>query len=221
MSALDHDGNLWVSDAGGERDRVHKVDPATGVILLSLTGFGQATDIEVGPDGRVSIVNFNTSTIRTYEPDGTFVEETEPMPGVNQIAIDAYGRLFRYGGEAPGVFGMLPEPITTTSYVGPDNTSTVEPGFAAATDEQSKRFIDFDGDGFDHLAPHTLHPDRSGPLRRPRRHVARARRPQRRHAAVGQQPTHRGMAERLQPARRRAVLLRARRAGGERRPVPQ
>ncbi len=155
--AIGHDGAVWVSQYVDQNqgDRVHKVDPATGAILVTIGGFGQPTDMEVNPDGSVSVVNFNTSTIRTYESDGTFVEETAPMPGINQIAIDAYGRLYHYGHDSGGVIAMLPEPITTTSYIGPDNTSTVEAGFVAATAGQEKQFIDFDGDGFDHLAAHT------------------------------------------------------------------
>jgi quinohemoprotein amine dehydrogenase alpha subunit-like protein len=155
--AIGHDGAVWVSQYVDQDhgDRVHKVDPATGAILVTINGFGQPTDIEVNPDGSVSVVNFNTSTIRTYESDGTFVEETAAMPGINQIAIDAYGRLYHYGHAGGGIIAMLPEPITTTSYIGPDNTPTVEAGFAAATAAQTKQFIDFDGDGFDHLAAHT------------------------------------------------------------------
>lgn len=156
--ALDHDGHLWVSDAGGARDRVHKLDLATGTILLTLTGFGQATDIEVGPDGRISIVNFNTSTIRTYEPDGTFVEESAELAGVNQIGIDAHGRLLRYGGDWPGVSTMLPDPVALTAYIGPANDSAVETGFADATAGHWMQSIDFDGDGFDHLGEHAFTP---------------------------------------------------------------
>ena len=156
--AIGHDGALWVSEIVDQDhgDRVHKIDPETGAILVTIGGFGQPIDIEVNPDGRVSVVNFNTSTIRTYAPDGTLVEETAPFPGINQIAIDGYGRLYHYGHDGTGVITMLPDPVATTSFIGEDNTSSVDAGFVAATAGQAKELIDFDGDGFDHLAAHTF-----------------------------------------------------------------
>ena len=55
----------------------------------------------------------------------------------------------------------------------------------------------------------------------PRAYPARARRPQRRHPAVDQQPADRRVAAGVQPALRRALLVRARRAGGQLRALPQ
>jgi len=47
---------------------------------------------------------------------------------------------------------------SVTQYLGSLGSSTVDPGFAAATATYTKEFIDFDADGFDGLAPHAFTP---------------------------------------------------------------
>ena len=47
---------------------------------------------------------------------------------------------------------------SVTQYLGSLGSGTVDPGFAASTSTHTKEFIDFDGDGFDGLAPHTYTP---------------------------------------------------------------
>lgn len=53
--------------------------------------------------------------------------------------------------------GAGADPIVT-QYTGTAGDASVEAGFAAATSEHVKEFIDFDGDGFDGLAAHTFTP---------------------------------------------------------------
>lgn len=79
--SVDPDGFVWISDFEGSRDKVHKIDPATGQRLLTLTGFGQPVDITFDDVGQAHIVDFNTREIRTYTLAGDFVE-SRPTPVV-------------------------------------------------------------------------------------------------------------------------------------------
>ena len=108
--SVDPDGFVWVSDFEGSRDRVHKIDPASGQRVLTLTGFGQPVDITFDDVGQAHIVNFNTEEIRTYTVDGDFVA-SRPMPVVKsngrysqpspyRLAINGDGRLLLTNGSS-------------------------------------------------------------------------------------------------------------------------
>lgn len=101
--SVDDDGYVWVSDFENGRDRVHKIDPLTGGRLTTITGLGQPVDIAF-TDGHAHIVDFNSSTIKTYTRDGQLVD-TRPVPVVHRppayyasptpyrVAVDAERRL--------------------------------------------------------------------------------------------------------------------------------
>ena len=154
--AVGGDGALWASDFAPDPDVVRKIDPDTGAVLATVTGLGQPTDIEVDAAGRVHVLDFNSGTVRTYTPDATLVEVSDPVASALAIALDRYGRLFVSGGSQAATFH--PEPVTVTGHLGAPGDAAVEAGFAAATADHSKERIDFDGDGFDGLAAHTFTP---------------------------------------------------------------
>ncbi len=152
--AVDASGAIWASDFSGSRDTVHKLDGATGAVLLSIGGFGQPADIELDDAGHVHIFDFNSSTVRTYDSAGALLETSARMENVIAIAVDDDERLVTSG--LGGTHLNLPDPTSVTPHLGPDGAADVEATYAAATAGQTLQTIDFDGDGFDTLAPHTF-----------------------------------------------------------------
>lgn len=154
--SIDPDGYVWTTNFSDMT--VRKIDPSTGAVLFTIGGFGQPTDIEFDSVGQAHVLNFNTGEIWTYTLAGAFVDSwpaTAPFASI-QIAVDTLGRLLISGGSE--VIATIPPPTLVTGYLGPDGVATIDPAFAAATASQTKQLIDFDGDGFDSLAPHTFTP---------------------------------------------------------------
>lgn len=116
-ATVDHDGNLWVADAGagdGQGHQVFKFGP-DGTVLMTLgqagvsgSGpdlFDQPTDVVVAPNGDVFVTdshrNGTNNRVVKYTPEGGYVTEwgrkgsgpgelSEP----HTIAMDSAGRLF-------------------------------------------------------------------------------------------------------------------------------
>jgi DNA-binding beta-propeller fold protein YncE len=116
-ATVDPQGNLWVTDAGGEAGKGHQVFKFSpdGKVLMTLgtagvsgsgpTLFDQPTDVVVAPDGGVFVTdshrNGKNNRVVRFTKDGAFVSEwgrkgsgpgelSEP----HTIAIDSRGRLF-------------------------------------------------------------------------------------------------------------------------------
>ena len=70
---IDSDGNIWVSEFSG--NLVQKFSPAGG-LLLTLSGFGQPTDVAFDGSGHALVSNFNTNQIFTYTLGGAPVDVT-------------------------------------------------------------------------------------------------------------------------------------------------
>jgi predicted dienelactone hydrolase len=116
-ATLDREGNLWVTDAGGEEGKGHQVfkfNPA-GQVIMTLgkagvsgsgpTLFDQPTDVAVAPGGEIFVTDSHRNGLNNrvvkFAKDGRFVKEwgrkgsgrgefSEP----HTIAIDSAGRLF-------------------------------------------------------------------------------------------------------------------------------
>lgn len=116
-SALDSDGNLWVTDARGDGTighQVFKFDPEGNVLMtlgeagVSGTGpdqFDQPTDVLIAPDGTIFVTDSHRNGLNNrvvkFSADGTYLMEwgskgsgqgeiSEP----HAIAMDSQGRLF-------------------------------------------------------------------------------------------------------------------------------
>ena len=120
--SVDPDGNVWVSDFDGSRDRVHKINPATGQRELTITGLGQPVDITFDDRGQVHIANFNAKEIRTYTLTGGVVA-SRPMPVLegngwysqpypSRMAISGEGRLLVTNSVKVAVFDPPTPPDT-------------------------------------------------------------------------------------------------------------
>lgn len=154
--AVAADGSIWASDFGPQPNVVRQLDADTGAVLSTLGGFGQPTDIEVDAAGRVHVLDFNSATVRTYTAGGVLGETSGPYPSAIAFAIDAFGRLFVSSGSQASV--KNPVPVTVTQHIGPSGNPSVPASYATASAGQPTSTVDFDGDGFDGLAPHTFTP---------------------------------------------------------------
>jgi sugar lactone lactonase YvrE len=121
-STIDHQGNLWVTDAGGmdgKGQQVFKFD-ANGKLLMTLgkkgvagdgpDTFNQPTDVVVAPNGDIFVADGHRDTatskaannrIVKFSKDGKFIEQwgrrgTGPgeLQEPHTIAMDSRGRLF-------------------------------------------------------------------------------------------------------------------------------
>ena len=116
-ATVDRDGNLWVTDAGGENGKGHQVfkfNPE-GKVLMSLgkagvsgSGpdlFDQPTDVLVAPSGDIFVTdshrNGKNNRVVRFTKDGKFLKEWGKKgsgPGEisepHTIAMDSRGRLF-------------------------------------------------------------------------------------------------------------------------------
>ena len=116
-ATVDRDGNLWVTDARGEKDKGHQVFKfnADGKVLMTLgkagvsgSGadlFDQPTDVLVAPDGTIFVTdshrNGKNNRVVKLTKDGTYIKEWGTKgsgPGQisepHTIAMDSQGRLF-------------------------------------------------------------------------------------------------------------------------------
>jgi DNA-binding beta-propeller fold protein YncE len=116
-ATVDRDGNLWVTDARGEKDRGHQVFKFTadGKVLMTLgkagvsgSGadlFDQPTDVLVAPDGTIFVTdshrNGKNNRVVKLTKDGKYIKEWGTKgsgPGQisepHTIAMDSQGRLF-------------------------------------------------------------------------------------------------------------------------------
>jgi DNA-binding beta-propeller fold protein YncE len=116
-ATVDRDGNLWVTDARGEKDKGHQVFKfnADGKVLMTLgkagvsgSGadlFDQPTDVLVAPDGTIFVTdshrNGKNNRVVKLTKDGKFIKEWGTKgsgPGQisepHTIAMDSQGRLF-------------------------------------------------------------------------------------------------------------------------------
>ncbi len=116
--AVDHEGNVWVTDGRGAEGKGHivvKFSPA-GEVLLTLGQPGVAgegpytlnrpSDVAVARNGDIFVADGHTGMdtnmrIVKYAPDGTFIKEwgrkgSAPgeLNGAHGLAIDSQGRLF-------------------------------------------------------------------------------------------------------------------------------
>jgi streptogramin lyase len=146
---VDPDGFVWVSDFEGSRDKVHKINPATGTRVLTLTGFGQPVDITFDDVGQAHIVNFNTKEIRTHSLDGAFVD-SRPMPVIEgldyytqpypyRLDINGAGQLLLTNGSARVAVFDPPVPVDTDGDGIPDEIECVP--------DVVGKFCDADGAG--------------------------------------------------------------------------
>ncbi len=116
-ATVDRDGNLWVTDARGEKDKGHQVFKfnADGKVLMTLgkagvsgSGadlFDQPTDVLVAPDGTIFVTdshrNGKNNRVVKLTKDGKYIKEWGTKgsgPGQisepHTIAMDSQGRLF-------------------------------------------------------------------------------------------------------------------------------
>jgi DNA-binding beta-propeller fold protein YncE len=116
-ATVDRDGNLWVTDARGEKDKGHQVFKFNpdGKVLMTLgkagvsgSGadlFDQPTDVLVAPDGTIFVTdshrNGKNNRVVKLTKDGTYIKEWGTKgsgPGQisepHTIAMDSQGRLF-------------------------------------------------------------------------------------------------------------------------------
>ena len=116
-ATVDRDGNLWVTDAGGEPGKGHQVfkfNPQGKVIMtlgkagVSGSGpdlFDQPTDIVVAPNGDLFVTdshrNGKNNRVVKFSKDGKFIKEwgkkgsgKGEMSEPHTIAMDSRGRLF-------------------------------------------------------------------------------------------------------------------------------
>ena len=114
---VDHDGNVWVTDARGEGNRghqVHKFNP-DGELLMSLgkagvagdgmDEFNQPSDVLVAPNGDIFVVDGHGSEgnnrVMKFNSDGEFIKtwgttgkEDGEFRDPHALAMDSTGRLF-------------------------------------------------------------------------------------------------------------------------------
>jgi DNA-binding beta-propeller fold protein YncE len=116
-ATVDRDGNLWVTDARGEKDKGHQVFKFNpdGKVLMTLgkagvsgSGpdlFDQPTDVLVGPDGTIFVTdshrNGKNNRVVKLTKEGKYLKEWGAKgsgPGQisepHTIAMDSQGRLF-------------------------------------------------------------------------------------------------------------------------------
>jgi DNA-binding beta-propeller fold protein YncE len=116
-ATVDRDGNLWVTDARGEKDKGHQVFKfnSDGKVLMTLgkagvsgSGadlFDQPTDVLVAPDGTIFVTdshrNGKNNRVVKLTKDGKYIKEWGTKgsgPGQisepHTIAMDSQGRLF-------------------------------------------------------------------------------------------------------------------------------
>ena len=116
-ATVDRDGNLWVTDARGEKDKGHQVFKFNpdGKVLMTLgkagvsgSGadlFDQPTDVLVAPDGTIFVTdshrNGKNNRVVKLTKDGKYIKEWGTKgsgPGQisepHTIAMDSQGRLF-------------------------------------------------------------------------------------------------------------------------------
>ncbi len=116
---VDRDGNLWLTDAHGEKGKGHQVFKFTpeGRVLLTLgqagveargaDGFNQPTDVVVAPNGDIFVSeshkepNYGNARISKFSKEGKFIKEWGKHgsgPGQFQVphalTMDSRGRLF-------------------------------------------------------------------------------------------------------------------------------
>lgn len=114
---VDEDGNLWMSDAGGEGGighQVFKFSP-TGEVLMTLgekgvagddsSHFNRPTDVQIAPNGEIFVADGHRSDgnnrIVVFAPDGRYLREFGSLgsgPGQihepHTLAMDSAGRIF-------------------------------------------------------------------------------------------------------------------------------
>jgi DNA-binding beta-propeller fold protein YncE len=116
-ATVDRDGNLWVTDARGEKDKGHQVFKfnSDGKVLMTLgkagvsgSGadlFDQPTDVLVAPDGTIFVAdshrNGKNNRVVKLTKDGKYIKEWGSKgsgPGQisepHTIAMDSRGRIF-------------------------------------------------------------------------------------------------------------------------------
>lgn len=116
-TAVDQDGNLWVTDAGGENGighQVFKFSPSGGVLMtLGQKGvagstddaFSRPTDVLVAPNGEIYVADGHrpegNNRIVVFSPEGEHLREwgtlgSEPgqLHEPHTIAMDSAGRVF-------------------------------------------------------------------------------------------------------------------------------
>ena len=116
-ATVDRDGNLWVTDARGEKDKGHQVFKFSpqGKVLMTLgkagvsgSGtdlFDQPTDVLIAPNGDIFVTdshrNGKNNRVVRFSKDGKYIKEWGKKgsgPGEisepHTIAMDSQGRLF-------------------------------------------------------------------------------------------------------------------------------
>jgi DNA-binding beta-propeller fold protein YncE len=116
--AIDHEGNVWVTDGRGAEGKGHVVVKFSreGEVLLTLGQMGVAgespttlnrpSDVAIARNGNIFVADGHTGMdtnmrIVKYAPDGTFIKEwgrkgSAPgeLNGAHGLAMDSQGRLF-------------------------------------------------------------------------------------------------------------------------------
>lgn len=116
--AVDHEGNVWVTDGRGDESRGHQIIKFSpdGKVLLTLGKAGVAgesrtllnrpSDVAIAPNGDIFVADGHSGMdtnmrIVKYAPDGTFIKQwgrkgSAPgeLDGAHGLAFDSAGRLF-------------------------------------------------------------------------------------------------------------------------------
>ncbi len=137
--------------------------------LESLTFAATATDGDVPPDYMVYSLEGAPPGAYIDDYSGAFTWTTRETDGPGTYTFDVvvtdYGSPRLEDRETITVtvneVNLPPQALTATQHIGTPGVgpaAVVDPDYAAATAGQTVEFIDFDGDGFDYLAPNTFTP---------------------------------------------------------------
>lgn len=89
--AIGADGALYVCDTFNQRLR--RIDPVTGVITTTASGFQSPVDVATARDGALLVADFGTNRIARVAPDGSVTTLVTGL-GPNSVAVDPAGLVY-------------------------------------------------------------------------------------------------------------------------------
>lgn len=98
--ARDPYGNPWVIDAGAKRVHRLTADGSASLFSFDYSGWSaNATELDIGPDGCIYLIDSSTQTVTILEPDASALHGTITAAGIgasqiNSLAVDYDGTLW-------------------------------------------------------------------------------------------------------------------------------